>query len=736
VTDAPDHPERSQSALSHLGTAVARRPKTVLVLWLLAIAAAFAVATGAVGGDSLFARLHTGEAAVGGENAQGRDLLTQAGRSQLSTYTLRIDGVDLGSPRLSSAAVSAARSIEAIPGVASVAMPYAAPGGIHGPAGTALLKDRSDRSGGFVTVVTLAGDPDRAAHQRIERAVDAAFRPVQAAAPGSRVTTGGLQHLIDAITGQIEVDLRTGEGIALPISFLVMLVVFGGFVAAGMPILGAVASIAGALASMLGFSYLIDLDASAVNVITVLGLGLCIDYGLLTVSRFREELRARARGLPAAEITSEMIRAATARTVDSAGRTVVFSALTVAISLGGLLVFEAQFMKAVGAAGLSVVLVAMVVALTLVPALCVVGARRLLRRGTEMAPETGVFSRLARSVQRRPLPIIAVVLAALVALALPALSLRLTSSGEQLLPRSAPQRQFFEGLAADYPQLGGPDLTVVAKSTLAQAQRYAAELRLPGGARVIGVSQIGTGVSAVDFQVPGGGLGDPARALVRQLESERPGFPTYVVGQASGLKDFTDSMFARAPIAFALVALATLVLLFLMTGSVVIPVKALVLNIVSLGASLGVIVWVFQYGHLSGVLGFDSAGAVESTIPLLVLSFGFGLSMDYEVFLLSRIVELHERGQSNDEAVVLGLQRSGRIITSAALLVVIVFSGFAAGKLLVIKETGIGLAAAVALDATLVRMLLVPATMTLLGDWNWWAPGRLRRWHARFGITE
>ena len=189
----------------------------------------------------------------------------------------------------------------------------------------------------------------------------------------------------------------------------------------------------------------------------------------------------------------------------------------------------------------------------------------------------------------------------------------------------------------------------------------------------------------------------------------------------------------RALVAFALVALATLVLLFLMTGSVVIPIKALLLNIVSLGASLGILVWVFQQGHLEGLLGFESVGAIESMIPLLILAFGFGLSMDYEVFLLSRIVELHEQGYSNDDAVVMGLQRSGRIITSAAALVVIVFF---AGQLLVIKQTGVGLAVAVLIDATLVRMLLVPATMSVLGDWNWWAPRRLQRWHARYGITE
>jgi RND superfamily putative drug exporter len=276
----------------------------------------------------------------------------------------------------------------------------------------------------------------------------------------------------------------------------------------------------------------------------------------------------------------------------------------------------------------------------------------------------------------------------------------------------------------------------VARAPVSEAQRYAASLPLPSGGGVRSVEEIGPDLATIGIDVPGGALDDPARNLVRTLQADRPDFPTYVVGQASGLQDFTRSMLDRVPIAFALVAFATLALLFLMTGSVVIPAKALLLNIVSLGAAIGVIVWVFQKGHFSGPLGFDPVGGIESSIPLIVLAFGFGLSMDYEVFLLSRIVELHERGYSNDEAVVVGLQRSGRIITSAALLVVIVFSGFVAGKLLVIKETGIGLAMAVLIDATLVRMLLVPATMTLLGDWNWWAPARLRRWHARFGITE
>nr|WP_238338469.1 MMPL family transporter [Pedococcus badiiscoriae] len=720
--------------MSHLGGLVGRHPRTVIVVWLIAVVAAFAGATGAFGNQSLFDRLKSGEPSVAGENLHGRDLLVAAGRSGTSTHLLQVTGVDASAPASVRAVRTAAEAISRIDGVASFAAPQLVPGGLGSPAARALLPTSGN---GFAAVVTYDPGLASAARDRAQTQVDAQFARLVAAVPGAKGTTGGLADLIKSITSQVEVDLRAGEGIALPISFLVMVLVFGGFVAAGMPIFGAIASIGGALASLLAFSHVIDLDASVVNVVTVLGLGLCIDYGLLTVSRFREELRGRVQGRPASEITQEEILASVARTVDSAGRTVVFSGLTVAISLGGLLVFEASILKAIGSAGLSVVLVAMLVALTLVPALCVVGARRLLKRGTEMAPDVGVFSRLATRVFRHPLLIIVAVLAVLGTLAAPALHLRLTSSGRELLPVSAPQREFFTALERSYPQLSGPDVQVVAQAGLQETQAYAAALPVVDGHRLVGrVERVADGLTLVDIDTPGGPLDEGARHAVAALRADRPAFPTSVIGQASGLRDFTDSLRARAPIAFALVALATLVLLFLMTGSVVIPVKALLMNVVSLGASLGVVVWVFQQAHLEGPLGFQSVGAIESTIPMLVLAFGFGLSMDYEVFLLSRIVELHERGASNDQAVIAGLQRSGRIITSAAVLVVIVFSGFVAGQLLVIKETGVGLAVAVLIDATLVRMLLVPATMALLGDWNWWAPAGLRRWHARFGITE
>jgi RND superfamily putative drug exporter len=385
-----------------------------------------------------------------------------------------------------------------------------------------------------------------------------------------------------------------------------------------------------------------------------------------------------------------------------------------------------------------VVLVAVLVAVTLVPALCTLAGGRLVRRGREASTDTGVFSALAVRVQRHPVLVIVGVVAALLAAASPVLGLRLTSSGTDLLPTGSDQRVFFETLGRDYPASTSPDVTVVARAPLAEVSRWAdsAAPSLPGVSSVDPPRQVSADIVSVGLRTSGGPTSDAARSLVTQLHDHRPPFRTWVTGQAAGLSDFTASMRARAPYAVALVALATLVLLFLMTGSVVIPLKALLLNVVSLGASLGVLVWVFQDGHLHGLVGFDPVGGIESTIPLLLLAFGFGLSMDYEVFLLSRISELHRAGLGDDESVVLGLQRSGRIITSAAVLIIIVFAGFATGKLLVIKETGVALAVAVAVDATLVRMLLVPATMTLLGRWNWWAPAPMRRWHQRFGISE
>jgi RND superfamily putative drug exporter len=735
-----DADPRHAALLRRWGRFVGRHARSIVLAWVLFVVAGFAVAEGALGTDSLFSRLHSGEITVNGEAMTGRQMLTDAGVTGFSTYTLLVEGVDLTSPQVAQAAVQAAKDLTAIDRVTSAVNPFVVPDGPTSPTALALTENGPDASradGGFATVVRF--DQENTAEQEATATtqVDTVFDRLVQQTGATRSQRGGVRSLVDAIVNQIPKDLRTGEGIALPVSFLVMILVFGGFFAAGLPIVGAIASIAGALASLLGFSYAIDLDATAVNVVTVLGLGLSIDYGLLTVSRFREELRRIRAGAGLRRLTRDHVLLATELTVDRAGRTVVFSAITVAISLAGLMLFDVAFMRAISAAAVSVVVVALAVALSLIPALATLAARRLLRRGTEYSPDEGVFSRLAERVHRHPWTVIVVVTALLGVAAAPALSLRITSSGANLLPKGAPERTFFETIDARYPGLGGPQVTIVTRAPLAEVRAWASTAAdIPGVASVDPPEQVSADLVTLGLRTGDNGLGQGSRDAVASLHDHRPPFTAYVVGQASQLRDLSAAMLSRAPLALGLVALATLVLLFLMTGSVVIPVKALVMNVISLGAAMGLVVWIFQEGHLGALLGFDSVGAIESTIPLLVLAFGFGLSMDYEVFLLSRIVELHEQGHDSDRSVTLGLQRSGRIITSAALLVVIVFAGFAAGKLLVIKEMGVALLLAVLIDASLVRMLLVPATMSVLGNANWWAPRSLRRLHERWGVTE
>ena len=722
--------------MARWGVVTARHPWRIVTAWALLTVAAFAVAVAGVGGGSLFSRLTSGDPKVPGEALTGREIIAEA-EPEGSSFFLTVDGVDLRSPAVAAAARNLAAEITAVPGVASVVNPYVLPEGPTSPTALSFVAGQSLDSGGFMTGTTLRPDLTDADHDRARAAVEAAYDRMATTLPGAQTAVGSGSALVSEITDQIALDLRTGEGIALPLSFILMVVVFGGFVAAAMPVLGAIASIGGALAALYGFTYVLDLDASVVNVVTLLGLALSIDYGLLVVSRVREELRLIAADRPARELTRAEIGQGVSRTVATAGRTVLFSGLTVAISLAGLLSFDAQIMRAIGAAGVSIVLIAMLAGLSLVPALCAISARRLLGKGTETAPEVGVFSRLARSVRRIPWVVITLSTLLLVALALPTLSMRLTTTGAKLMPIGSPQRDFFDRFDTDYRQLGLPAVTVVAETTVPQATQWATA-SVAGLPHVVGTSvrQLDPTHVAVSVALDDTDLSDAARSIVERLRADRPAFPTWVTGQAAALADFTGAITSRAPYAVGVVVLATFVLLFLMTGSVVIPTKALLLNVLSLGASLGVVTWIFQQGHLQGPLGFTPVGGIDSMLPPLVLAFGFGLSMDYELFLISRMAELYHRGEDNDTAVEHGLQRSGRIITSAALLAAIVFSGFVVGKVLIIKQMGVALTVAIILDATVVRMLLVPATMTVLGRWNWWAPGPLSRWHARHGISE
>ena len=745
------------SVFESLGRAVAHHPRRAILAWLVITVLGFGLALFGINGENLFDRLTTGEPSVpGSQSATANGILRDASTSGAS-LTLAVQNVAPSTAGLGDALTPARTDLMAIGGVASVIDPLVLPGGAANPAAAPLIAQDKQ---GFLLVVELTPGLTSSAEATALGAVERRLRQVpvdlRAVAPDATGQVGGATLIFDAITSQVEKDLLTGETIALPAALLVMIMVFGGFLAASMPMVGAIASIAGGLGALLGLSYLIDLDSSVVNVVTILGLGLSIDYGLLIVSRFREELHhltdddgglaARRRRGDGAVVT------ALVRTMSTAGRTVTFSALTVAISIAGLLVFRPQILRAVSAAGVAVIVVAVATALTLVPAMLVLFGRRLVRPGlisrvpvlrtllartADVQSEEGIFSRLTGQVQRHPWWVMLGALALLGGLATPLTHLELRNSTTQLLPLGSDQRDYVQLLAREYPAATTAPVMVVAQTSLEAATAWAAQIG--GLADVVSVDPPSPTGSHVVIGVrpgttdPGGPVAERVVKEVRALDAP---FPVWVTGQAAGQLDFTASLMSRVPWAVGIVALATLVLLFLMTGSVVIPVKALLTNAISIAASLGVLVWVFQDAHLSGLLGFVSTGGIETYVLVLVIAFAFGLAMDYEVFLLSRIKELHDSGLSNDDAVRLGLQRSGRIITSAAAIIIVVFAGFVAGKLLVIKEVGFALAVAVLIDATVVRLLLVPATMTVLGRGNWWSPPFLRRLYARLAITH
>ena len=542
----------------------------------------------------------------------------------------------------------------------------------------------------------------------------------------------------------MEADLKKGEGLSLPLTLLVMVLIFGGFAAAGVPLAGAIASIAGGLISLLLFTYVIDLDITVVNVVTVLGLGLCIDYSLLMVSRYREQMHdLHDLSVPGAhrEVPREVRERAMAITMATAGRTVIFSGVTVAIAVAGLLFIDMTIIQSVGAGAVSVVVIAVVVATTFVPALLVLSTKHVAGAGMLVADAGIPAVRRARSTTPRPTTAgsrggprrssgtrgwpSSSVTALLVLLSIPAWRMNLVSSGVELLPPDNPHPH---GVRADpdgLPGAGRPRDHGGGRRRGRRGADRAVRRRWPrcptssGSARSRRPGEIA--------QLPVFTADDAATDVVNEIRDVRPDEPqTWVTGQAAILVDFTEQLRHDVPIALLFVVLATLVLLFLLTGSVLIPIKALLMNLLSLGATFGILVLIFQDGRFESILGFSSTGGIEATLPVIIFAFAFGLSMDYEVFLLSRIKEFHDQGYDNDDSVRLGLQRTGRIITSAALLIVIVFAGFALGDLLAIKENGIALATAVLIDATLVRIILVPATMTLLGEWNWWAPEPLR----------
>ncbi|MFJ1804810.1 MULTISPECIES: MMPL family transporter [unclassified Streptomyces] len=537
----------------------------------------------------------------------------------------------------------------------------------------------------------------------------------------------------------IQEDLTRAEVIALPITLVLLVMVFGSAVAALLPLGIGIVAILGTNAVLSGLTRFTDVSIFAMNLTTALGLGLAIDYALFIVRRFREELAAGAD--PSTAIGT---------TLRTAGRTVLFSALTVAVSLAAMLLFPQYFLRSFAYAGMAVVLLAAAAALILLPAALVLlgdrvnslDLRRLFRRGRSAAvsgEEGGkAWGRAANLVMRRAPFFALATTAVLVLLGLPFLGVKFGTADDRQLPSSAESHVVQQHIRDGFPGSPGGGLEVLAEGRATPTQYAAYKERvaaLPEVARVEG--PLVSGDSAYFTVLPKGeAVDDTAQTLVVDLRATAAPFETKVTGTAAVLVDSKHAIGAQLPWAAAFIAIVTLLLVFLLTGSVLIPLQAVLLNALSLTAMFGAVVWVFQDGHLSGLLGFTSPGSIETTLPVLMFCVAFGLSMDYGVFLLSRIKEEYDRTGDHEGAVGLGLRRTGGLITAAAVILAVVMVAIGTSRVTNTKMLGLGIALAVLMDAMVVRSLLVPAIMRLTGKATWWAPAPLRRFHQRFGLSE
>jgi len=574
-----------------------------------------------------------------------------------------------------------------------------------------------------------------------------AIEPLLSAGGEIDTEVGGIYAFLRDANHQVEADIVRAEVISLPVLLVLLLFIFRGLVAALSPLLVGGVAILGGFAVTRVIAGFTEVSVFAANVITLLGLGMAIDYALFVVSRFREELAA---GHPTA--------IAVERTLRTAGRTVAVSGITVALALSSLLLFPMGFLKSVAYGGMAAVLVAMLAALSSLPALLAVLGPRInaLRigfrpRGQSVQAPRGPaaegtpagrrrgWEKLARSVMRRPVIYLIATTAVLLGLGAPFLRAQFGGFDERVLPETTPSRVVAERLAAEFPGGGiAPVLAVVDGAATAQADGFAARAAaLPGVSDAV-VTLTDGSVSVVSVLYQGTATSTVAKDLVREVQALPPpaGAEVLVGGRTAADLDQVESLFSKLPWMALYVFAVTFLLLLLAFGSVVLPVKAILMNIISIGASFGVIVWVFQDGHLANLLDFTPTGALEPTNLVLLLAVLFGLSTDYEIFLLSRVREEYLRTGDNTTAVAIGLQRTGGIITAAAVLLIVVVAGFATGGTQSMKVLGIGTVVAVAVDAALVRTLLVPATMRLLGRWNWWAPAPIARIYQRIGIRE
>ncbi len=726
---------------TRIGHLVVRRPKSVLVATLLGLVVAIVVGTG------VFGELSTGGFDdPGAESTRAAEVLDDefdtGGADLVMIVTAESGSVD--DPEVAAAGRRLTSEVASIAGTDDVTSYWTL--GAPPP----LRSEAGDRA---LVLLRFPGEEDDAARTAAVEDVLEGYGDLER--DGLSVQLAGAEAVFAEVSETIEGDLARAEAIAIPLTLLLLLFVFGGLVAAGLPVLVGVVSVFGAFFVLWGVTQFTDVSIFSINLVTALGLGLAIDYSLFIVSRFREE-RSGGRTVDESVV----------RTVETAGRTVAFSAMTVAISLSALLIFPLYFLRSFAYAGVGVILVAMTVSVVALPALLKVLGHRVdalrVRRGERSEPGGG-WHRVATTVMRRPVVVALAGITFLVALGAPFLGVEWGVPDDRVLPEGNDARVASDVLRDDFASSEADSFPVVATGGVTEdgIAAFAADLSAVGGVERVdsAVGRFAGGALVADpdpsldrHAAAASGSGDAtwfsvvpipepispaAETMVTEMRSlDAPFDEVAVGGQSAALVDSKDAIFSRVPWAAAIIVLATFVLLFSMFGSLLVPLKAIVLNTLSLTATFGLMVWVFQDGNGADLLGFTATGLTDTSMPILMFCVAFGLSMDYEVFLLSRIKEEYDRSGDNDLAVATGVEKTGRLITAAALLLSITFFAFATSGVTFIKLFGLGLAVAVLVDAFIVRSTLVPALMKLAGDWNWWAPRPLLRLHDRIGISE
>jgi RND superfamily putative drug exporter len=690
-----------------LGSAIVRRKKLIFTLFVAAI-----IASGGIG-SAVFGKLESGGYSdLNSDSAKAFEYLTDVFKVKEPVVVLVVETKDgLTKPESVAAATKLEQEIKSIPGVESTLSYWSA-------GGAPSLKS-SDGNSAFLFIYSKSVE-----WEAIESLGEQVGKKYDGNYENLRIYASGTGVFASAINKKIADDIKLSEAISIPLTFILLVFVFGGLVASGMPLLVGVSAILGSFLVMYLLTLFTGVSIFALNLITGLGLGLGIDYSLLIVNRFREELHA-----------GKSVDEAIKRTVSTAGKTVFYSGLTIVITLASLMLFPLMFLKSFGYAGVTVVIMAVLGSLVALPALLAILGKNIdkavIRKSAITPKEDGRWAQTARFVMRRPLAVVVLSLVFLSILAAPINNIVFSQVDSRVLPANNPAAFASKIISDRFPgQEGNPVEIVIPKGALVQPEvtKYISEVAKVDGIVRVSQPQIfgdDLRITAVHSMPPRTLKGESLIKDIREIKSPEG---TLIGGIAADYADTQIGIAKTMPWALTWIAIGVLILLFVFTGSIILPIKAVILNILSLAATLGAITWIFVDGHLRWLVGdFTVTGAVDTGSIILVAVVAFGLSMDYELFLLSRIKEEHDAGKSNIESVAIGLQRSARIITAAAGLLAIVFASFIISGVTSIKMLGFGVAFAILLDATLVRALLVPALMRLFGERNWWAPKSMKR---------